>query len=59
LFRPLRSTRAKGFGIGAYQAREVMRELGGNIDVRSKIGEGTTITLSLPVAVSEIQVVEA
>ena len=59
LFRPLRSTRAKGFGIGAYQAREVMRELGGNIDVRSKIGEGTTVTLSLPVAVSEIQVVEA
>ncbi|HEX3487443.1 MAG TPA: XrtA/PEP-CTERM system histidine kinase PrsK [Micropepsaceae bacterium] len=53
LFRPLRSTRSKGFGIGAYQAREVMRELGGNIEVRSKVGEGTTIVLSLPVAVPE------
>lgn len=59
LFRPLRTTRAKGFGIGAYQAREVMRELGGNIEVRSKIGEGTTVALLLPVAVSEIQAAEA
>jgi putative PEP-CTERM system histidine kinase len=52
LFRPLRSTKEHGFGIGAYQAREIMRDLGGNIEVRSKIGEGTTVALSLPVYVS-------
>lgn len=48
LFRPLRSTKGKGMGIGAYQAKETMRELGGDIEVSSKVGKGTTITLLLP-----------
>jgi putative PEP-CTERM system histidine kinase len=48
LFRPLRSTKRGGLGIGAYQAREVMDELGGRLDVDSKVGEGTTVSLSLP-----------
>jgi len=48
LFRPLRSTKDGGFGIGAYQARELMRDLGGDILVKSKIGEGTCVTLELP-----------
>ena len=59
LFRPLRTTKGTGFGIGAYQAREIMRDLGGDIDVRSKIGEGTTVALSLPVAVSQEEAVRA
>jgi putative PEP-CTERM system histidine kinase len=50
LFRPLRSTKGKGMGIGAYQAKETMRDLGGDIEVSSKVGEGTTITLLLPSA---------
>jgi putative PEP-CTERM system histidine kinase len=48
LFRPLRSTRRDGLGIGAYQAREVMGELGGRLDVDSKLGGGTTVSLSIP-----------
>jgi putative PEP-CTERM system histidine kinase len=48
LFRPLRTTKGKGMGIGAYQAKETMRDLGGDIEVSSKVGEGTTITLLLP-----------
>jgi putative PEP-CTERM system histidine kinase len=48
LFRPLKTTKRNGFGIGAYQAREIMRDLGGSMDVRSKLGEGTTVSLSLP-----------
>jgi len=48
LFRPLKTTKRNGFGIGAYQAREIMRDLGGSIDVRSKLGEGTTVSLCLP-----------
>jgi signal transduction histidine kinase len=48
LFRPLRTTKDGGFGIGAYQARELMRDLGGDIRVTSKIGQGTSVTLSLP-----------
>ena len=48
LFRPMRTTKDGGFGIGAYQARELMRDLGGDILVASKVGEGTSVTLSLP-----------
>ena len=48
LFRPMRTTKGSGFGIGAYQARELMRDIGGEISVTSRIGKGTTVTLSLP-----------
>jgi putative PEP-CTERM system histidine kinase len=59
LFRPLKTTRRNGFGIGAYQAREIMRDLGGSMDVRSKIGEGTTVALSLPIATAEQATVQS
>lgn len=48
LFRPLHTTKSKGLGIGAYQARAIMRDLGGDIDVDSTPGNGTTISLVLP-----------
>ena len=50
LFKPLSSTKGSGFGIGTYQAREIMRELGGSIDVSSVPGQGTTMILVLPAA---------
>lgn len=50
LFRPLRTTKSGGFGIGAYQAREIMHNLGGDINVLSKVGEGTTVTLVFPLS---------
>ena len=48
LFRPMRSTKDGGFGLGAYQARQLMRDLGGDILVASKVGVGTSVSLSLP-----------
>ena len=49
LFRPFDSTKgSQGMGIGAYQAREFAREMGGEIKVRSVVAEGTSISLSLP-----------
>jgi putative PEP-CTERM system histidine kinase len=48
LFRPLRSTKDGGHGIGAYQARELLREAGGDLLVDSKLGEGTTVSMILP-----------
>jgi putative PEP-CTERM system histidine kinase len=59
LFRPLRTTKGGGFGIGAYQAREVMRDIGGTIDVRSKVGEGTIVSLYLPVSVPHAEMARA
>jgi putative PEP-CTERM system histidine kinase len=49
LFRPLRTTKGEGFGIGAYQAKETMRELGGDLQVLSIVGKGTSVSLLLPV----------
>ncbi len=51
LFRPFDSTKgAEGMGIGAYQARDVIRLAGGELDVASEVGIGTTFTVRLPVA---------
>ncbi len=50
LFRPLRTTKAGGHGIGAYQTRELIRAAGGEIDVVSSPGAGTTMRIVLPLA---------
>jgi putative PEP-CTERM system histidine kinase len=49
LFRPFDSTKgAKGMGIGAYQVREYVRQLGGNVEVQSSPGQGTRFAINLP-----------
>jgi signal transduction histidine kinase len=48
LFRPFRSTKDGGFGIGAYEAREIVRAHGGRMDVSSRPGEGSRFELLLP-----------
>ncbi|WP_448579711.1 XrtA/PEP-CTERM system histidine kinase PrsK [Thermaurantiacus sp.] len=50
LFKPFRSSKEGGFGIGAFEAREIARAHGGRIDVASKPGEGTRFTITLPLA---------
>ncbi len=50
LFKPFRSTKSDGLGIGAYQCREYARELGGDIEVVSSPGSGTTMRIVLPLA---------
>jgi putative PEP-CTERM system histidine kinase len=58
LFQPFRSTKPNGFGIGAYEAREIARSHGGRLDVASREGEGTVFTITLPLAAAS-QVPEA
>jgi putative PEP-CTERM system histidine kinase len=48
LFRPLRSTKGDGHGIGAYQARELLRDAGGDLLVLSRLKAGTTMRIILP-----------
>lgn len=48
LFRPFRTTKDGGFGIGVYESREFVRELGGRMEVVSAPDQGTTIRISLP-----------
>ncbi len=47
LFRPFRSTKDSGFGIGAFQTRELVRAAGGQLDVVSRPGAGTTMRIVL------------
>ena len=50
LFQPFVSTKDSGFGIGAYEARQLILGMGGRLDVESGEGEGTRFTLYLPAA---------
>jgi signal transduction histidine kinase len=51
LFRPFDTTKgSKGMGIGAYQARTLVADSGGTLDVASEPGRGTCITIRLPLA---------
>ncbi|HUN44463.1 MAG TPA: XrtA/PEP-CTERM system histidine kinase PrsK [Acetobacteraceae bacterium] len=48
LFQPFASTKSGGHGIGAFQARELLREAGGDLLVLSRPRHGTTMRLLLP-----------
>lgn len=48
LFRPFDSTKSAGMGIGVFESREYIHELGGQLDVKSEPGKGTTFCIVLP-----------
>ena len=50
LFRPLSTSKPRGSGIGAWQARDLLRGAGGDLAVLSRPGAGTTMRLTLPAA---------
>jgi signal transduction histidine kinase len=50
LFRPFSSTKAGGFGIGAFEARQLVAAMGGTLSVESREGEGTCFRIVLPAA---------
>jgi CheY-like chemotaxis protein len=50
LFEPFFTTRGRdnGMGLGLYVSRRFVRGAGGDLEVYSKVGEGTTFTVTLP-----------
>lgn len=50
LFKPFVSTKEGGFGIGAFEARELIRAMDGRLDVESREGLGTRFAIRLPLA---------
>jgi putative PEP-CTERM system histidine kinase len=48
LFRPFASTKGTGMGIGAYECKEYVQGLNGNIQVTSHPGRGTLFSVRLP-----------
>lgn len=50
LFRPFSSSKPGGFGIGAFEARQLVVEMGGELSVTSSPGQGSCFTITLPCA---------
>ena len=49
IFEPLWTTKARGTGLGLPICREILERLGGDIQVSSSLGQGTAVTMTLPV----------
>ena len=53
LFKPFDTTKGNaGMGIGVYESREIIRELGGSIKVESKPNIGSKFTINLPISIA-------
>lgn len=50
LFKPFRSTKDGGFGIGAFEARKIIRAEGGRMEVESERGAGSRFIIHFPQA---------
>ncbi|HEY6043976.1 MAG TPA: ATP-binding protein, partial [Nitrosospira sp.] len=48
LFKPFESTKSAGMGIGVFESREYVSELGGEIEVSSSESNGTVFRIVLP-----------
>ena len=49
LFDPFFSTKDGGNGLGLALTQQIIRDHGGEIHVASRVGRGTTFTLSVPI----------
>ena len=52
IFDPLFTTRAKGIGLGLAVCKSIIERHGGSIGVESKVGEGATFIVKLPLEVN-------
>lgn len=50
LFKPFVSSKQGGFGIGAFEARELVKAMRGRLEVESREGLGTRFSVRLPLA---------
>ena len=55
LFKPFESTKSAGMGIGVFESREYIQELGGRIEVQSQQPGGTTFRIILPLHLRDAQ----
>lgn len=53
LFKPFRTTKPKGMGIGLYQCKQIVEAHGGAIEVESAEGRGSVFLVRLPEAAVE------
>jgi two-component system cell cycle sensor histidine kinase/response regulator CckA len=48
LYEPFFTTKSNGTGLGLSTARQIVRDMGGDITVQTRLGRGTTFTVWLP-----------
>ena len=53
LFKPFVSTKQGGFGIGAFEARELVKAMRGRLEVESREGLGSRFTVRLPLTAAK------
>jgi putative PEP-CTERM system histidine kinase len=58
LFKPFESTKSAGMGIGVFESREYINELGGKLEVVSTPSVGTTFKVILPLDRQDAQTME-
>jgi putative PEP-CTERM system histidine kinase len=49
LFRPFQTTKKHGLGIGMFQSRMIVEAHGGRIQASSKVGQGSTFQIFIPI----------
>jgi signal transduction histidine kinase len=54
LFKPFESTKSAGMGIGVFESREYIGELGGRLEVASVPRSGTTFKVLVPLCQSDL-----
>lgn len=55
LFQPFATTRSTGTGLGLLIVRRIVREHGGEIDIESREGQGTRVSLWLPLVEKRVR----
>lgn len=58
LFQPFSTTRAGGNGLGLLIVRRIIREHGGEIDIESRAGQGTRVSLWLPLVERKVRLLQ-
>ena len=48
LSRPFQTTKSSGMGIGVFETRQYLEEIGGVLHYDSAVGRGTRVTIELP-----------
>jgi putative PEP-CTERM system histidine kinase len=59
LFKPFESTKSAGMGIGVFESREYVAELGGELEVSSSESKGTIFRIVLPLHQTGQQAIKA
>ena len=49
-FNPFYSTKQDGNGLGLAMIKKIVEEFGGTVEIASRLGEGTSVSMRLPPA---------